>query len=229
MKRILLISMVTLILIFAGCTLYEDDTYTIGDMDKSINDAMLNDTSLTIDTLNLVIVESLKKDCDEAYVDVTSDWLDEYYVVESVDTTMNVDPVSGDTSWTYSDVYDTSVDLLDTIGATVLVPKNFQSNKYLLQSSKKRSGYAVLDMTGESTENEVDVYLTDYFAIKIWKTDGTLVEAEEHSIPLELYNFNENVIKEHYLYKLNKEKYVLQFDPAEAVGSDIFQAIVIGN
>ncbi|MEA3500943.1 MAG: hypothetical protein U9R41_08000 [Candidatus Marinimicrobia bacterium] len=240
MKKIFLILTVMLFFVFISCSIYEDETYEISDSDISINNSFQNDSTLTIDSLNLVVIEGINKSFDETWVDTTEDWLDANYIVIGIDTSIgSIDTLSDttftgadttiyDTSYVYTDILNPNVVLYDTIGTVNITPKDLD-NKFLLQASTKKSGYAVLDMSGQSNDLKLDIYLNSYFAITVWKADGTLLEFESHSIPVETINFTGNVIKEHYVYKMQKEKYVVRFDPSESVISGDFQTLVLVN
>lgn len=207
MKKIFLILMGGLFFVFISCSIYEDETFSLSDSDANINNSFKNDSTVTIDTLDLVVIESINKDFDETWVDTNDNWLN-----------TNV----------YEDILDPNVVLLDTI-ETVNITSGDLNNKYLLQSSNKQSGYAIFDMSSQTDELQLDIFLNSFFALTVWKTDGTLLEIEEHSIPLETINFEENVIMEHFVYKMQNEKYVVRFDPAESVTSGNFQALILQN
>lgn len=240
MKKIFLILTVMLFFVFISCSVYENETYEISDSDISINNSFQNDSTLTIDSLNLVVIEGINKSFDETWVDTTEDWLDANYVVIGIDTTLgSIDTLSDttstgadttifDTSYVYTDILDPDTVLVDTISIANITPKDL-NGKYLLESSTKKNGYAVLDMSGQSADIKLDIYLNSFFTLTVWKTDGTLLEFESHSLPVETINYDGNIIKEHYVYKMQNEKYVVRFDPAEKVTSTDFQVLVLQN
>ena len=242
MKKIFLILVGVLFLVFVSCNIYENETYDVSNADINVNNSLKNDSTLTIDSLELVVLESISKKFDETWVDTTNDWLDVNYKVIGIDTTIgSIDTLSDttstgadttiyDTSYVlYTDILDSNLVLLDTIGTVNITPKNLNNGKYFLQSSIKKSGYAVLDMSGQSADVQLDIYLSDFFALTVWKTDGTLLGFDDNSIPLETYNYDGNIIKEHYAYKMQNEKYIVRFNPAESATSKDFQILVLQN
>ena len=85
MKKIILILAVMLFFVFISCSVYEDETYEISDSDISINDSFQNDSTLTIDSLNLVVIEGINKSFDETWVDTTEDPPVSHYVTYDFD------------------------------------------------------------------------------------------------------------------------------------------------
>lgn len=241
MKKIFMIMTLILLIVFVSCTIYNDETYTVSESVIEINNAFKNDSTLTIDTLDLVLVESLYKDYDETWVDSTNSWFDSPYIISDIDTAMGAintisdttstgaDTTIYDTTWIYTEIFEPDTTLLDTIGQRIITPKDISSNKYIFNISTSKSGYAVLDLSSESAEIDIDIIVNDFFSITVWETDGTILNFDKHRIPFETFNYSENVIKEHYVYKMKNEIYILQFNPSENVELADPQVLVVKN